>query len=688
MEVVDEILMSKGMQSREQVVLLKDHRRSTDQVLGSVRNIIRGDGKVTGRLFFVEGDEDVDRIWNKVRQKHVTDVSVGYRVDKATAVDIKPNTEATVNGKKYKSGNRTLRITQAWTLREVSVVPIGADEHAVIREDPEIKKEIPQMDPKLRALLVARGMRADADDQMAQDYHALLTDEERADLQARLKAQETPPAPVASEGSATAPTVQQPPSESARSAGDSGGTVDQDEVIRLERERVVQIRALARGDIPRELVEQAETEGWDLARAATKFHAHATTQRESVPVPSPSSAHAVPSIITRNNGGSAQFDAVIAGLKIRCGLPAVDAWEEDPELHQRQEAGETSARRQGFRNISMAGAIFEGLRARGRTASMHDPSDNFYRAVSTGDVDSIFTPVVNASLQQAYRQYPDTTVGWTRTTTLPDFKTNERPRMQQGQEPTKLPAGGEADHMAISATLESYKAFRYARQWAVDDQDVINDSLNGLREAPVRMGEGAARIRPLLVYFILANGEDGGLAAGDLFRTDHADGESNLLAANSMGEAGIEAAITAMANQTEEDVPLDLQLRFLIMPNELMWVANRALNSAERRSASGENEGTANVLQGENITVVADARLGRDIIDPDSGATATGSTTSWYAATSPTAAPTIEVGYVGSSTPQLRSTVMNMGRWGVNYDLKMDIGAKALDFRGLQKSNA
>ena len=35
----------------------------------------------------------------------------------------------------------------------------------------------------------------------------------------------------------------------------------------------------------------------------------------------------------------------------------------------------------------------------------------------------------------------------------------------------------------------------------------------------------------------------------------------------------------------------------------------------------------------------------------------------------------------------MRSFVLDKGRWGIGWDVKMDVGAKALDFRALYKSD-
>jgi len=44
-----------------------------------------------------------------------------------------------------------------------------------------------------------------------------------------------------------------------------------------------------------------------------------------------------------------------------------------------------------------------------------------------------------------------------------------------------------------------------------------------------------------------------------------------------------------------------------------------------------------------------------------------------------------QVGYLRGTgrVPAIRSFVLDKGQWGIGWDIKFDIGAKALDFRGM-----
>jgi len=111
------------------------------------------------------------------------------------------------------------------------------------------------------------------------------------------------------------------------------------------------------------------------------------------------------------------------------------------------------------------------------------------------------------------------------------------------------------------------------------------------------------------------------------------------------------------------------------------------INSSEVRGMSAQ-QGTRNPVQDENLTLVSDSRLSNGVTDPATETAQTGSATDWYVASS--MGHTIEVAYLRGTgrAPQVRRKVLDDGEWGVSFDVKMDIGAKALDYLAMNKSEA
>jgi len=136
-EPVEEVLVARGckLPKNRQVPLLDSHNRSSvrEGQVGSVRDIRIEKGQVAGRNFISASEPDIA---TKVKEGHVTDCSVGYRV--LNAVTIEPGQTAEVGGQSYTaSPTRALRVTTEWQLKENSLCPIGADEDAKVRSDEE-----------------------------------------------------------------------------------------------------------------------------------------------------------------------------------------------------------------------------------------------------------------------------------------------------------------------------------------------------------------------------------------------------------------------------------------------------------------------------------------------------------------------------------------------------------------------
>lgn len=97
-------------------------------VLGVVEKGWLKDGTASATLRFAKGDEDADRVWNKIEQKVLRNVSMGVRIHKMKETS---GTEDKV--KSY--------LATEWEPFEISVVPIGADPGAHIRMSAEMGEQ-------------------------------------------------------------------------------------------------------------------------------------------------------------------------------------------------------------------------------------------------------------------------------------------------------------------------------------------------------------------------------------------------------------------------------------------------------------------------------------------------------------------------------------------------------------------
>lgn len=662
-QVIDEMLVVDGMRSSEQVPLLANHqRKSLDDVYGSVRNIQINSQteEITARAFFAElpeGDPErvtVDRAWAKVVQKHQREVSAGYRIREATV--LAPRTTKTIMGRSYTAQSRPLRVVTSWELREVSLVPVGEDPASVMRSlDSQIEE----------------------DDSMPVENQA-PNEETRSETQ-------TPE--QQSTGSVTE-TLETRSLETAPS-------VDADQVRQQgaaeERERISGIRTRGlENNVSEEDIQRAINDNLTVEQFAVRTLDNLRSSRQE-PVQGPA-------IHSTSQSQVVNRDSLAVGMMIRGGLAPDAEYFSDPAHRQsglpavmtqdvnsddRQRAMEYGHRMARLPLIDVCRAVVEW---EGNGVPM-DQAELIERAFSNADFSTIMTNSMSAQVLAGYVEAEDSTMGWTVEQDVPNFLQNERNHINKFDSMKKLGPGGTAEHLSTDSEQETYKAKRYAAQFAIDEQDIINDQF-GVQQSrsPVELGYLGRATKIDLVYAVLlanANMRDGNA----LF---DAANHSNLVTSGSaLSEATIEAALSSLMNQRIANRPLNLRGRFLLLPPELEWTAARIIESAERDGMGGS--GTKNPLRGSGLTIRADSRLSAaGVIDPDSGNSYAGSATNWFLTARPgeSGAKTIEVGYVRSTgrTPRVRSFNLDRGQYGMGWDISLDVGVKALDWRGMYKA--
>lgn len=131
-EIVDEVLLMSGMSFPEaangQVPLLDTHDRwSIDSLLGSAREWRTEVDKAISRTYLTSVEDGVEAE-TKIREGHLTDVSLGYCVDES--IWIPENQTQIIGGRTFKG---PLKVATRWTVKELSLVPIGADQYAKFR---------------------------------------------------------------------------------------------------------------------------------------------------------------------------------------------------------------------------------------------------------------------------------------------------------------------------------------------------------------------------------------------------------------------------------------------------------------------------------------------------------------------------------------------------------------------------
>jgi len=670
-EVIEEVLVARGAKFPTQLPLLDAHQRqSTANVLGSIRNIREEGAEVIGRLFFLRDDAAADRAWKLVKDGHQRDVSIGYKPE--SFQDIPAGKSRSIDGKTYTAGNRRKRITTSYRIREGSLVPIGADQAAKIRAEglaPSLERS---MKPETRKYLESLGLRADATEDQAVAFRDALGTEQ------------VTRAAAIEEGKEVFPPVT-PPAEPQRGlapvAGQSGmpqGNANHGDAIRAERERIEAIRELAADSTDPELIKRAIKDEWTVDRTA---RAILQQERDSAPpAASPFAQH------NRSREKDVNREVLAKGFRIRTGGRLFDA-DLSEQKRKDQEAIAEQAHR--FRDMSLVDLARECCRIDKARIDGCEPQtrDEYIRAaLSTPTLSYVFTDSVNSQLIGAYEEAGDTT-DFCEVVDVTDFKPNTAMALGKTGQLTKLPRGKTADHATFDDSKETYRVQRYARQFSVDEQDMIDDSHNAFSSIAPGMGAASGRMRPDLVYsMILANPT---LLADSLavFHATHANTDTSALSS-----ANLKTGVSKIRKQTQNGVNLNITPQYLVCATTLEWTARELLNSASLLIAgtagSVTERSSKNLIADIGLQLRMDARLDNGVTDPDTGVASTPTTTAWYLFSK--AFRTIRVAYRAGTgrRPSVRDYLFDKGQWGMGWDINLDIGCKFLDYRGCYRGNA
>lgn len=687
-----EVWRMDGMEPVEQVPLCDAHDKgSVADVLGSVADIAVRGSELYGTVRIASSEAATA---TKVAEGHLRDVSAG--IQPLEVVVIRAGKSQEVGGTSYTAPDDSdLRIVTRWRLREVSLCPIGADPRAKIRS---LSTEVSTMSEKLRAFLRTIGMAENATEEQERAFYEGLSAEEkqRADMADAGDSDADGDEEDGEEKDRKAPkTRSESQSTSTRAAATRKPKLSQADIAAAERSRINDIHRLGEG-LPAETIRKAVDEGWTKEKAAVHFLELGKTQR---------SAPALPAIHTRSHEADCNVETLGMGLAIRsCGdntlYKAKARYQQgeggdyvlrrafNEENHARQ-MGELLERSYEYSQMSLVDICREACRMDGKQLSLRTPHSEVFRtAVSGSSLAAIFTTNFNAQFMTGYVDYADTTSEWTHTEDVPNFLTREVSTMGKFGGLKKHARGQTADDMAINDWKESYKPYRYTGKFVVDEIDIINDRFGAIeQESPKDMGLSAAQIRPGLVYSEILNNSALDVDDVALFHSTHSNkgtGGSSALDATSL-----QAGISAIAAQRIGDRVLNLKPRYLIVPQALYWTADILVNSPQRIIASASG-GTRNPLLGL-LGVIADDRIGASgVVDPRTGSSVAGSATNWLLTCAPgdQGAKTVMVGYVAGSgrAPKVRSFVLDRGQWGMGWDVSMDIGVKALDYRAMYYS--
>ena len=569
-------------------------------------------------------DDVSEEVFRKVKNKILRHVSVGYVVHQYQDVTM-PGDEI-----------RTLRAIK-WEPYEVSIVPIPADAGAGVRSGELMKST---------CVVMARNAETEKDKPMPKTRN---DDTEKTVVEKTAPAGETVKTETETETvkeKTETETVTDPVEKETPAAGTEGERALKTAGALEERQRQSEIQTIVRkaGIDDQDFTNKLIAEGVTIDKARAQVIDKLAEGDKTV---------------TNNQ------------VRVHIGTDENDTRKRaisDVMLHRFQPSKhKLEGAALDFRGMNLREICREVLELRepGSTRGMA-PMEIARRALmSTSDLPEILANVASKTLRDGYNEVLRTFTPFCRQVTLPDFKQVARVALSEAPNLDLVDQGAEYKHGALGDGAEKYQLFTYGKIIGLTREAIINDDLDAITRLPYLFGAAAARKESDLVYGILTGNPNmsDGVA---LFHATH----GNLVNA-AMDIAGLGSLRAAMRGQKGPQglAPLNIEGKFLIVP------AARETAALQITADFAPNT-TATVNPYRNaFTTIVEARLDQV------------STTNYYVAADPNSIDTIEYAYLEGTDGPYIEMQEGFQRDGVEWKIRHDFAAKAIDYRGLQKSS-
>lgn len=674
-EVVSRTLLMAGAKFPRQLPLLDNHnRRSVKDQLGSIRDLRIEDGKLVGRLFFAR---DAENEWNKVKDGHVTDLSAGFRIAKEQYVE--RGKSEMIDGIQYRG---PVNVTTSWQTFEGSITPIGADEQAKLRGfDPSV---IPQQDDdedemtnEQRTTLLSRGMPSDLDGERAIQWA----------IDNPLKAQEE------KRSDNKNPDVK---------TNDPEKMLDEFERRAIAREEA---RIQARAAFVKEVTETAEIAGLtDVTRDLCDLPDMGKVREKIKTLQAERSRSHLPGVGFSNprvtGEGIDTFRSDMVATLINRSLQFVDSARRDKyKPDSKRETAVSRFSRATISEIARECLLVDGCdphavrfmtRSEIATAVLGSPSSVGLTPMncrdggpyhSTGSFAYLTENAMNKNLRMGYDEAPST---WeavmSKGNSVTDFKPKKVYITSAVGNLTQWLDGKAPDAGSFADFSDSYGVEAYAKSLDFSWQLLINDDMDALTKAPVKLGDAARRTLNAYAWSIVTSNPT--LQDGQALFLASPTGNRKKANYISSGAAVTVASLSALENLMRQQVGqntregaagpdiLNIAPKYLVTPSAI-YRAAKAVIGSNADPASG-NSGVENPWQNE-LTVISEPLLDAN------------SVTAWYLFASQAQVDSIEISFLeGHEAPVMWSggDDKTLTKW---WAIRQVYGGKALDHRGVAK---
>lgn len=319
-----------------------------------------------------------------------------------------------------------------------------------------------------------------------------------------------------------------------------------------------------------------------------------------------------------------------------------------------------------YRNMTMTEIGKVMLAERGIKTSQMSKSEIaaafFKRSHSTSDFPELFSGIIDRMLQAQYEYAPEYWDKIARQTTVADFRAKGLYRAGVANGMKEIKEGGELQYTKLEMSAETIQVATFGEGIRYTRQAFINDDLGVFETIPQAFVRHWSTLRGNIVWKLLTDNvkmSDG----KTLFHSDHKN-----LVSGALSETSLAAAKTAL--MTQRDINGEIiraQPRFLIVAPENELMAKKLVTQTTPTKIED-----VNIFAGA-FDIIVEPRLSSA---PDE----------WYLASDPYAVDALYYAYLNGSEGLRVESSEEFRTDSMDYAVRGDFGAAAIDWRGIVKS--
>lgn len=646
-----------GLTLPERIPLLTNHENRTTSRVGLVSASLKNHNlEIEGEI--ISSSPEASDIVAQAKTGAAWQLSIGAEVHKFELV----KTSREINGQVHEAPFYHI---QSSTLREVSVVAVGAD----IRTELKVTASFHLTQNGEYMEHMNENNQPPKTDVTAQAAVVEQPPAESAQAPAVAQAEPKPAAPV----KAQAEPVNQPPKASAVAQIQAAAPATMDvagiardaavSAVSAERNRVSAIQEICSGDYP-EIEKEAIKAGWSPDAVSQKVLMTIRAERPTANV----------GIIVKSKPeGDSMRKNLEAAMCLRVGVSPEDL----AKTHGAQavEAGMADM------DMPVKQLLIECMKLEGKPVGRTFDNETIQAAFSTVSLPGILSNVANKKLLQSYQAQPVIATKLCSEGDLSDFKENDRYRLTDVGDLLPVAADGEIKDGGLVEESAKNQLETYGKKFCLTRKMIINDDLGAFMKVPTAMGNRAARLIDQLFFSRLLKNPTQ-LDGKALFSAAH----KNLLtgATSALSPDSLKKAIQLYLDQVDADnQPISVEPRILLVPTALKHLAIELTQGATLIMTGSDNavRPALNILANEHLQVISSPYLANSGYD---GA----SDDAWYLFGDHRQIDTFEIGYLkGRRTPTVERGETDFNTLGLWFRVYFDIGVREQDHRGMVKAN-